>query len=67
MFEEAQVGLIIACHMSNNQASGRVMEKAGMKYDATLKGYFIDKNNGKRVDKVCYSLSREEYLNNSTK
>ena len=28
MFEEAQVGLIIACHMSNNPASGRVMEKA---------------------------------------
>lgn len=65
MFMEAQVGLIIACHMSNNKASGRVMEKAGMKYDATLKGYFIDKNTGKREDKVCYSISREEYLNNT--
>ena len=67
MFEEAQVGIIIACHMSNNPASGRVMEKSGMKYDATLKGYFIDKNTGKRADKVCYSISREEYLNNTTK
>ena len=36
MFEEAQVGLIIACHMSNNPASGRVMEKAGMKYAVAL-------------------------------
>lgn len=67
MFEEAEVGMIIACHMSNNPASGKVMIKAGMKYDATLKNYFVDKNTKKRVDKICYSISREMYLNSINK
>lgn len=34
----------------NNPASGSVMQKAGMHYDATLKGYRVDKETGKRVD-----------------
>ena len=59
MFNEVEAGMIIACHISTNPASGRVMQKAGMKYDATLKKYFVDKNSGKRADKVCYSISRE--------
>lgn len=67
MFEEAEVGMIIACHMSNNPASGKVMIKAGMKYDATLKNYFVDKNTKKRVDKICYSISREMYLDSINK
>ncbi|MCI7402146.1 MAG: GNAT family N-acetyltransferase [Christensenella sp.] len=65
MFNEVEAGMIIACHISTNPASGRVMQKAGMKYDATLKKYFVDKNSGKRADKVCYSISREEYFQKS--
>lgn len=58
MFTQVKVDKIIACYMSVNPSSGRVMEKAGMHYDATLKNYFIDKNTGKRCDKVCYSIDR---------
>ncbi len=60
MFEEVGVEKVIACHISSNPASGRVMEKAGMHYDGTLKGYFVDKNTGKRADKVCYSIDKGE-------
>lgn len=59
MFSEVEVDKVIACHISTNPASGRVMEKAGMHLDASLKGYFIDKNTGKRAHKVCYSIDRE--------
>lgn len=58
MLNEVQVDKIIACHESVNPASGRIMEKAGMHYDATLPKYFVDKNTGIRCDKVCYSIDR---------
>ncbi len=58
MFDEVQVDKVIACHSSKNPASGRVMQKAGMHYDGTLKNYFVDKNTGQRCDKVCYSIDR---------
>lgn len=64
MFTKTKVGLIIACHISTNTASGIVMQKAGMKYNATLKNYLIDKNTNIRTDKVCYSISKEDYLLN---
>lgn len=53
--EVAKVEKITACHLSINPASSKVMEKAGMVYDATLKEYRIDKNTNKRVDLVYYS------------
>ena len=53
--ETAKVEKITACHFSLNHASGKVMKKAGMIYDATLKEYRIDKNTNKRVDLVYYS------------
>ena len=53
--EVAKAEKITACHLSINPASGKVMEKAGMVYDATLKEYRIDKNTNKRVDLICYS------------
>jgi len=53
--ETAKVEKITACHLSINPASGKVMKKAGMIYDATLKEYRIDKNTNKRVDLVYYS------------
>ena len=53
--ETAKVEKITACNFSINPASGKVMKKAGMIYDATLKEYRIDKNTNKRVDLVYYS------------
>ncbi len=58
MFEKVNVDKIIACHLSVNPASGRIMQKAGMHLDAVLPNYFVDKNTGKRCDKVCYSIDR---------
>lgn len=51
----ARVEKITACHISTNPASGRVMRKAGMTYDATLKGYVVDKTTKERADLVYYS------------
>lgn len=60
MFEEVGVDKVVAYHLSVNPASGRVMAKAGMHLDAVLKGYLVDKLTGKRVDKVVYSIDRED-------
>lgn len=51
----ANVEKITACHISTNPASGRVMQKAGMTYDATLKEYVVDKNTKQRADLIYYS------------
>lgn len=56
MFDEVEVEKIIACHISTNPASGRIMQKAGMNCDATLKGYMCDKSTNKRVDLIYYSI-----------
>lgn len=53
--EVANVEKITACHISTNPASGRVMQKAGMTYDATLKEYVVDKNTKQRADLIYYS------------
>lgn len=53
--EVALVEKVTACHISTNPASGRVMQKAGMNYDATLKEYVVDKNTKERADLVYYS------------
>lgn len=62
MFNKVDVDKIIACHISTNPASGRVMQKCGMQYDATLKGYFVDKNTNLRADKVCYSIDNKRLI-----
>lgn len=58
MFNKVKVDKIVACHISTNPASGRVMVKAGMHYDSTLTGYRIDKNTGEREDLLYYSIDR---------
>lgn len=53
--EEAKVYKVICAHISTNPASGKVMQKAGMEYDGTLKDYRIDKSTNERVDLIYYS------------
>ena len=60
LFEETKAELVCAEHLEDNPASGRVMEKAGMKYEARLRSRVIDKN-GKRNDLLYYSITKEEY------
>ena len=47
--------------MSNNPASGKIMEKAGLKYETTLRSRCLDKDNI-RNDLLVYSLTKDEYL-----
>lgn len=60
LFEEVKVDLVCAEHMENNPASGRVMEKVGMKFEGRLRSRVIDKN-GKRNDLINYSMTKDEY------
>ena len=62
LFDEVGVEVITAKHNENNPASGRVMQKANMKYDGTLRSRVIDKVTKERVGLVCYSITREEYI-----
>jgi len=51
--------LVLANHISINPASGRIMQKAGMKYDATLRERHVN-SDGTRSDILCYSIKKEE-------
>lgn len=46
--------------MDNNPASGRVMEKSGLKYETRLRARINDKM-GRKNDLIVYSLTKEEY------
>ena len=46
-------------HRSSNPASGRVMQKAGMKYDGSLRDRRLDID-GKRADMLYYSITKNE-------
>ena len=62
LFEECEAELINAEFMENNPASGKVMEKAGMKFEGVLRSRVIDKNNI-RNDLINYSITKDEYFN----
>lgn len=61
LFDQVGVELIVAKHYETNPASGRVMQKIGMKYDATLRDRIIDKD-GNRIASVHYSLKKDELI-----
>lgn len=63
LFEKCQMETIYAEYMSNNIASGKVMEKSGMTYEGTLKSRLLDKD-GIRNDLISYSITKEEYFKN---
>ena len=58
LFDVVGLNRVAACHDSNNPKSGRVMEKAGMKLEGTLRaaGY----NNQGISDKVYHSMIRSD-------
>lgn len=53
--------IIQLSHLSGNPASGRVMQKAGMVYDATLGKRRINKNTKEVNDVVIYSITKEDW------
>lgn len=60
LFEECEAETIWAEYLENNPASGRVMQKVGMKYEGTLRKRILDKDNI-RNDLHVYSILKEEY------
>lgn len=46
-------------HMTDNPASGRVMQKCGMKFEGILRQYGV-KNIGERCDTAIYSILKED-------
>jgi len=61
LFEEVGANRIAARHDTNNPNSGRVMQKAGMKYEGTFRQF--DWNNQGVVDCAVYSILKREYTN----
>ena len=57
---DCDVYLVEADYISDNLASGRVMEKAGMKKDGVLRSRRINKVTGKYNDIICYSIKKDE-------
>ena len=58
-FEKAGANRVFAKHDVNNPNSGRVMQKAGMTYEGTLRQ--SDWNNQGIVDCAVYSILKSEY------
>lgn len=58
-FEELRLNRIYANHNGGNFASGRVMQKIGMKYEGTLREHVWHR--GRFVDLIYYGLLRSEY------
>lgn len=58
-FEELGLNRVQAQHMTKNPASGRVMQKIGMKYEGTLRQSLF--RWGKFEDAAMYSMLQEEH------
>ena len=60
LFDKAGFHCVCACHHENNPASGRVMEKAGMQYEGTLRAR--KKNADGTFGSIkYYSILKEEF------
>lgn len=59
-FEEVGVNRIEAQHDPRNPASGKVMQKCGLRYEGTLRQ--ADYNNTGIVDAAVYGILREDYF-----
>ena len=56
LFDTVEVERVTACHDANNPKSGRVMQKAGMKFEGIMRG--AGRNNQGICDEVRYGLLR---------
>lgn len=60
IFRDLGLRRVHASHFAGNPASGRVMQKAGMQYEARLRQHVV--RWGEAHDLVVYGLLRDEYL-----
>ena len=61
LINECDYYLVEAKHMESNPRSGRVMQKAGMKYETRLKARMLDKQNV-RNDLLIYSIIKADLI-----
>lgn len=61
LFEVVGFNRIVLNHIPDNPASGRVMQKAGLRYEGVLRQAMMHKN-GKLMDYVYYAALRDEWL-----
>ncbi|MBE6038760.1 MAG: GNAT family N-acetyltransferase [Anaerofustis stercorihominis] len=61
LFDVVGCRKVTAMHMIENPASGRVMEKCGMKQTKILKNRVLGGTGRIRTDVVCYELTKDEY------
>jgi RimJ/RimL family protein N-acetyltransferase len=59
-FNEVNLNKIFATHYVNNEASGKVLSKSGMKKEGVLKDHYLHKNIYKTV--IQYRMTKEEYV-----
>lgn len=60
LLNEAGMYLIEARYISGNPASGRVMQKVGMKKESVLRSRRINKVTKERNDLIVYSITKDE-------
>ena len=58
LFDEAGLNRVAACHDANNPNSGRVMRKAGMRYEGTMRQ--AGRNNTGVCDLVWYAMIKSD-------
>ncbi|MFA6133076.1 MAG: GNAT family N-acetyltransferase [Phycisphaerae bacterium] len=58
-FVQLGLGRVFAHHLTRNPASGRVMQKIGMKHEGTLRQHVVIRN--RFEDLECYGILREEF------
>lgn len=59
LFHKTEINKITCRHIQNNPASGKVMLKAGLLHEGTLKQEFF--KNEKFQDMIVYGLTRDDY------
>jgi ribosomal-protein-alanine N-acetyltransferase len=59
-FETLALNRIFAMHFARNSASGRVLQKIGMRHEGTLRRHL--KKWDEYVDLECYGIMRDEFM-----
>lgn len=62
-FNELNIDVLSVYHYPFNMRSKRVIEKCGFRYEGTIR-YASKLHDGTVVDDMCYSILKDEYLNN---
>ena len=62
LFEDAGFYRVYALHAVGNAASGRVMEKCGMRTEGIFRGHYVLLSTGDRADICVKAVLRDEYF-----